>query len=139
MTSTPLDILQKRDLELGPLSNAPAPHDAGPWRHWTLRNDDEGIAWLVLDKQGARANTLSEDVLTELDAVLSKIEHDKPKGLVIRSGKKAGFIAGADISELRGITDPAKMETMLVRGHAILDRLDHLPLPTIAVIHGYCL
>src|SRR5207253_987305 len=43
------------------------------------------------------------------------------------------------ISELRGITDPAKMETMLVRGHAILDRLDHLPLPTIAVIHGYCL
>ena len=139
MTSTALDVIQKRDRELGPLSSAAAAQDAGPWRHWTLQNDEDGIAWLVIDKQGANANTLSEDVLTELDAALSKIEQDKPKGLVIRSSKKAGFIAGADIGELRGITDPAKMEAMLVRGHAILDRLDRLPLPTIAVIHGYCL
>ena len=27
----------------------------------------------------------------------------------------------------------------MTRGHAVLDRLDRLPLPTIAVIHGYCL
>jgi 3-hydroxyacyl-CoA dehydrogenase/enoyl-CoA hydratase/3-hydroxybutyryl-CoA epimerase len=138
MTGT-LDVLQKRDLELGPLSNATAAQVAGPWRHWTLQKDEDGIAWLVLDKQGASANTLSEDVLTELDAVLSKVEQDRPDGLVIRSRKTAGFIAGADIGELRGITDPAKMEAMLVRGHAILDRLDRLPFPTVAVIHGYCL
>ena len=33
----------------------------------------------------------------------------------------------------------AQIEALLTRGHAVLDRLDRLPLPTIAVIHGYCL
>jgi 3-hydroxyacyl-CoA dehydrogenase / enoyl-CoA hydratase / 3-hydroxybutyryl-CoA epimerase len=139
MTGTPLDVIRNRDLELGPLSNAMAAQDAGPWRHWTLRNDDDGIAWLLIDKQGANANTLSEDVLTEFDAALSRIEHDRPKGLVIRSGKPGGFIAGADIGEFRGIADSAQVEALLVRGHGVLDRLDRLPLPTVAVIHGYCL
>jgi hypothetical protein len=60
MTGTPLNVIRSRDLELGPLSNAIVAQDAAPWRHWTLRNDDDGIAWLVIDKQGANANTLSE-------------------------------------------------------------------------------
>jgi 3-hydroxyacyl-CoA dehydrogenase/enoyl-CoA hydratase/3-hydroxybutyryl-CoA epimerase len=138
MTGSALDVIRNR-VELGPLANAAPAQDAGPWRHWTLRNDDDGIAWLVIDKQGASANTLSEDVLTELDAALSAIERARPKGLVIRSGKPGGFIAGADIGEFRGVADAAKVEALLVRGHAVLDRLDRLPLPTVAVIHGYCL
>src|SRR5205807_2567646 len=85
------------------------------------------------------ANTLSEAVLSELDAALAVIERERPQGLVIRSGKPAGFIAGADIGEFRGMTDPAKAEALLARGHDVLDRLDRLPLPTVAVIHGYCL
>src|SRR6202521_240188 len=139
MTGSALDVIRNRDLDLGPLSNAAPAQDAGPWRHWTLRNDDDGIAWLAIDKQGASANTLSEDVLTELDAALSTIERARPKGLVIRSGKPGGFMAGADIGELRGVADPAKVEGLLGRGHALLYLLDRLPLPTIAVIHGYCL
>jgi 3-hydroxyacyl-CoA dehydrogenase/enoyl-CoA hydratase/3-hydroxybutyryl-CoA epimerase len=139
MISAPLDVLCRRDLELGPLANDMSPHDASPWRHWRLQTDDAGISWLIIDKQGASANTLSEEVLSELDAVLSKVEQDKPKGLVIRSGKPSGFIAGADIGEFRGIADSGKVEALLARGHAVFDRLDHLPLPTIAVIHGYCL
>ena len=79
-TETPLHLLEKRDLELGPFSDVGAPADAGPWRHWRLRNDETGVAWLVIDKQGASANTLSEDVLTELDAVLTKVEQDRPRG-----------------------------------------------------------
>ena len=78
-------------------------------------------------------------MLTELDDVLGKIERDRPRGLVIRSAKPGGFIAGADIGEFRGVTDAAQVEALLTRGHAVLDRLDRLPLPTVAVIHGYCL
>jgi 3-hydroxyacyl-CoA dehydrogenase/enoyl-CoA hydratase/3-hydroxybutyryl-CoA epimerase len=104
-----------------------------------MRADEDGIVWLLFDKQGASANTLSEDVLVELDAALARIERDRPRGLVIRSAKPGGFIAGADIGGFRGITDPAKVEAELARGHAVLDRLDRLPLPTVAVIHGYCL
>ncbi len=111
----------------------------GAWRHWKLARDDGGIAWLVLDKQGASANTLSEDVLVELNDVLETLERDLPKGLVIRSAKPAGFVAGADIGEFRAMTDVAGIEERLTKGHAILDRLDHLKCPTVAVVHGYCL
>jgi 3-hydroxyacyl-CoA dehydrogenase/enoyl-CoA hydratase/3-hydroxybutyryl-CoA epimerase len=134
-----LAILGKRDLELGPFAIDEAPQEPGPWAHWRLRTDEDGIAWLLFDKKDSSANTLSEDVLTELNAVLEKLERDHPRGLVIRSAKRSGFIAGADIAQFRGVTDPAQIESTLTRGHAVLDRLDRLPLPTVAVIHGYCL
>jgi 3-hydroxyacyl-CoA dehydrogenase/enoyl-CoA hydratase/3-hydroxybutyryl-CoA epimerase len=134
-----LTILGKRDIELGPFALDEAPQEAGPWANWRLRTDEDGIAWLLFDKQDASANTLSAAVLAELDAVLEKLERDRPRGLVIRSAKRGGFIAGADIAQFRGVTDTAAIEALLARGHAVLNRLDRLPLPTIAVIHGYCL
>ncbi len=134
-----LAVLGRRDLELGPFAIDEAAQDAGSWANWRMRTDEGGIAWLLFDKKDASANTLSEEVLTELDAVLEKLEQVRPRGLVIRSAKPAGFIAGADIAQFRGVTDTATIEALLTRGHAVLDRLDHLPLPTIAVIHGYCL
>ncbi len=95
------DVLAPRNLELGPLAG----HEraGSPWRNWLLARDDDGIAWLALDKANASANTLSEDVLAELNDVLASLERDMPKGLVLRSAKPKGFIAGADIGEFRGI------------------------------------
>jgi 3-hydroxyacyl-CoA dehydrogenase/enoyl-CoA hydratase/3-hydroxybutyryl-CoA epimerase len=104
-----------------------------------MRADEDGIAWLLFDKKDASTNTLDDETLVELDAALDKLERDRPRGLVIRSAKAGGFVAGADIAQFRRITDVAQIEALLARGHAILDRLDRLPLPTIAVIHGYCL
>jgi 3-hydroxyacyl-CoA dehydrogenase / enoyl-CoA hydratase / 3-hydroxybutyryl-CoA epimerase len=134
-----LSIIGKRDLELGSFAADEAPQEASPWANWRLRPDEDGIAWLLLDKKDSSANTLSADVLTELNAVLDKVERDRPRGLVIRSAKRSGFIAGADIAGFRGVTDVAQIETMIAKGHAVLDRLDRLPLPTVAVIHGFCL
>jgi 3-hydroxyacyl-CoA dehydrogenase/enoyl-CoA hydratase/3-hydroxybutyryl-CoA epimerase len=138
-TKPALDVLGKRDLELGPFAIDEARQDAGPWKHWRMRADEDGIAWLLFDKKDASTNTLDDEALVELDAALDKLERDRPRGLVIRSAKAGGFVAGADIVQFRRITDVAQIEALLARGHAILDRLDRLPLPTIAVIHGYCL
>ena len=93
----------------------------------------------MLDKPDSSANTLSEDVLIELDDVLATLERDLPKGVILRSAKPSGFIAGADIGEFSGMTDAAAVETRLTHGNAIVDRLDRLAVPTVAVIHGYCL
>jgi 3-hydroxyacyl-CoA dehydrogenase/enoyl-CoA hydratase/3-hydroxybutyryl-CoA epimerase len=135
-----LAILGKRNLELGPFSAEHGPEDAaGPWTHWRMRTDEDGTAWLLFDKKDSSANTLSEEVLTELNAILEKLEHETPWGVVIRSAKPGGFIAGADIAQFRGVTDTAQIEALLTRGHAVLDRLDKLPCVTVAVIHGYCL
>jgi 3-hydroxyacyl-CoA dehydrogenase/enoyl-CoA hydratase/3-hydroxybutyryl-CoA epimerase len=131
------DVLAPRNLELGPLSAGGQTGEA--WRHWKLARDDNGVAWLVLDKAGASANTLSEDVLVELNAVLTRIEREPPKGVVLRSAKQSGFIAGADIGEFRGMTDATLAERRLREAHAVIDRLDRLTVPIVAVIHGYCL
>ena len=129
------DVLAPRNLELGPLAGS----TGGPSRNWKLARDDNGIAWLVLDKAGASANTLSQDVLTELNDLLAGLERDLPKGVVLRSAKPGGFIAGADINEFRGMSDAAAVESRLIQAHAVVDRLDHLAVPTVAVVHGYCL
>jgi 3-hydroxyacyl-CoA dehydrogenase/enoyl-CoA hydratase/3-hydroxybutyryl-CoA epimerase len=130
------DVLAPRNLELGPLA-AGTPEKT--WNNWKLARDEGGIAWLILDKPDAGANTLSVDVLSELDSVLASLEQDPPKGVVLRSAKPAGFIAGADIGEFGGMTDIAMIEERLREANAVVDRLDRLAVPTVAVIHGYCL
>jgi len=129
------DIIGRDNMELGPARG----ETAGPWRHWRLARDEGGIAWLIFDKQDASTNTLSEDVLTEFNDVLAAVEQDQPKGLVIRSAKRNGFIAGADIGEFRNMTDPPAIEARLRQANAVIDRLDRLNVPTVAVVHGFCL
>jgi 3-hydroxyacyl-CoA dehydrogenase/enoyl-CoA hydratase/3-hydroxybutyryl-CoA epimerase len=67
-------------------------NDAGA-RSWKLERDADGIAWLTLDKPGTSANVLSAGVLTELDELLGALEQDRPRGAVLLSAKKSGFVA----------------------------------------------
>ncbi|GAA3849070.1 3-hydroxyacyl-CoA dehydrogenase NAD-binding domain-containing protein [[Pseudomonas] carboxydohydrogena] len=133
MDSKILDAMKDHVLELGPQPSS------GPYRHFKLTRDEDGIAWLLFDREGASANTLSTEVLEEFSQILTALESERPAGLVIRSAKRSGFIAGADINEFRGLSDPALVEQQLGRGHEILDRLENLKMPTVAVIHGFCL
>ena len=78
-------------------------------------------------------------MIEELDTVLAALESERPTGLVIRSAKTSGFIAGADVNEFRGATDPGAVETEIGQAHAVIDRLEALKVPSVAVIHGFCL
>jgi 3-hydroxyacyl-CoA dehydrogenase / enoyl-CoA hydratase / 3-hydroxybutyryl-CoA epimerase len=106
---------------------------------WTLARDGEGIAWLTLDKPGTSANVLSASVLAELDGLLGQLEQASPKGVVVISAKKSGFIAGADIKEFTQLTDEATGYTLTRRGQRVFDRLEALPCPVVAAIHGFAL
>ncbi|MDH3703431.1 MAG: 3-hydroxyacyl-CoA dehydrogenase NAD-binding domain-containing protein [Alphaproteobacteria bacterium] len=108
-------------------------------RHWHGERDAKNVHWLSLDKSNSSTNTLSQDVLAALEVVLDELDADPPAGLIIRSGKPNGFIAGADISEFQGLSDPDRVAEIVRRGHAILDRFEALPYPTVALIHGFCL
>ncbi|MHC2786894.1 enoyl-CoA hydratase/carnithine racemase [Bradyrhizobium liaoningense] len=134
MDSKIMTALGDRLLTLGP-----APAADSPYRHFKLTRDADGVAWLLFDRADASANTLSSDVMEEFDAVLAAIETERPAGLVIRSAKPSGFIAGADVNEFRGASDPGMVETRIRAAHAVVDHLEALKLPTVAVIHGFCL
>jgi 3-hydroxyacyl-CoA dehydrogenase / enoyl-CoA hydratase / 3-hydroxybutyryl-CoA epimerase len=134
MDSRIMNVLGDRVLERGPKFDA-----TSPYRHFKLSHDVDGVAWLLFDREGASANTLSAEVIEELDTILGSLENQRPTGLVIRSAKKSGFIAGADVNEFRGATDAGAVEAAIGRAHAVIDRLEALKMPTVAVIHGFCL
>jgi 3-hydroxyacyl-CoA dehydrogenase/enoyl-CoA hydratase/3-hydroxybutyryl-CoA epimerase len=94
---------------------------------------------LTLDKAGSSTNSLSQSVLEELDLLLGVIAAAPPRALILRSGKTSGFIAGADVTEFTAIRDEATALALIRRGQSILSKLAALPLPTIALIHGFCL
>jgi len=126
-------VLGPREMERGPELTIRA------LAHWILAKDEDGIAWLTLDRAGESTNTLSEEVIRDLDQMLTEIEGLDAKGLVMRSAKKGGFVAGADIRDFRGVTDPEEIAARMNEAHRIVDRLAGLKIPTVAVIHGHCL
>src|ERR1700760_2634830 len=134
MESKILDVLADRVLELGP-----KPAASGPYRNFKLTRDTDGVAWLLFDREGASANTLSPEGMEELDRILGELESQRPAGIVIRSAKPSGFIAGADVNAFRGASDPSVVETMMAQAHLVTDRLEAVKFPTVAVIHGFCL
>jgi 3-hydroxyacyl-CoA dehydrogenase/enoyl-CoA hydratase/3-hydroxybutyryl-CoA epimerase len=110
-----------------------------PSATWKLERDAEGIAWLSLDKPATSANVLSGAVLMELDGLLGPLERDLPRGAVVFSAKKSGFIAGADIKEFTALSDEASGYQLIHRGQQVLNRLAALGCPTVAAIHGFAL
>lgn len=108
-------------------------------KHWHYTLDGENIAWLSLDKANASANTLDAEVLQELDQLLDSAQHDMPLGLVIKSGKASGFIAGADVKTFTRLSSETEALQLIRSAHAIFNRLSSLPFPTIALISGFCL
>ncbi len=106
---------------------------------WTYTREEGGLAVLVLDVPERSANTLSSLVLTQLAEQMDRIEQDRPAGLLIRSGKRSGFIAGADIKEFTTLGSEREALVMVRRGQVLCDRLAALPCPTVALIHGFAL
>ncbi|MGQ0656767.1 MAG: 3-hydroxyacyl-CoA dehydrogenase NAD-binding domain-containing protein [Chromatiales bacterium] len=109
------------------------------YRHWRLERDKDDLAWASIDKAEARTNVLSAEVFDELERLLDALERSPPRGLVIRSGKCNGFIAGADISEFTVINTEAEALRLVQRGQAVFDRIEALSVPTVCQIHGFCL
>lgn len=107
--------------------------------NWRLERDAEGIAWLCFDKAEASTNVLSGHVMVELDARLAELEADVPRGVIVYSGKKTGFIAGADIKEFTSLKTEEQAFELIRRGQEVLARLERLPCPSVALIGGFAL
>jgi len=107
--------------------------------HWKLEIDTDGFAWLMIDKAESNANVLSAEVLRELNDALERLESDLPNGVVLHSGKRSGFVMGADINEFTSIETPEQAYELIRLGQGVIDRLAALPCPTVAVINGFAL
>lgn len=109
------------------------------WKHWRLEREADGVAWLWFDHTEGDMNVLSSSALDELSGVLDEIGQQAPQGLIIASAKSAGFIAGADVAEFRGMENEQAARALVQRGWSVFNKLAALPYPTLALIKGHCL
>jgi 3-hydroxyacyl-CoA dehydrogenase/enoyl-CoA hydratase/3-hydroxybutyryl-CoA epimerase len=101
---------------------------------------EDAVAWVTFDLSGEKVNKLSRAVMERLREVLSELE-SRPdvRGAVFASAKDGMFLAGADVSEIRGVRSAEEAEEAVRAGQAIMDRIESLPFPTVAAISGVCL
>src|SRR5688500_2795795 len=107
--------------------------------YWQAEARPDGAVVLSFDRAGESVNTFAQDVLIELDASLEWIALDPPTGLVIRSSKAKGFIAGDPILEFQKFDEQGTIGDSIRRGQQVFQRLAELPCPTVAAIHGFCM
>jgi 3-hydroxyacyl-CoA dehydrogenase/enoyl-CoA hydratase/3-hydroxybutyryl-CoA epimerase len=107
--------------------------------NWRIEADADGVAWLCFDKAGASTNVLAGEVMLELGERVRELARQKPKAVIVYSAKSSGFIAGADIKEFTGLKTPDDAFKLIRQGQLVLDELEKLPCPTLALINGFCL
>ncbi|MBT8399852.1 MAG: enoyl-CoA hydratase/isomerase family protein, partial [Rhodothermia bacterium] len=112
-------------------------HLFGPF---SLAISDAGIAVAVFDTPGEKQNILRERYIADADAMLDLIATESSvQGLVIESGKKDSFIAGADVSMLANCRTVEEAAALSRSGQMLFNRLESLPFPVVAAIDGACL
>jgi 3-hydroxyacyl-CoA dehydrogenase/enoyl-CoA hydratase/3-hydroxybutyryl-CoA epimerase len=107
--------------------------------HWKAETDGGGIVVLTLDRDGASVNALNRAVIDELAQIVERLSFDPPKGVVIRSGKANGFIAGADIHEFELYEKQGGVLASIENGQRVFQNLARLRCATVAAIHGFCM
>jgi len=109
------------------------------YRHWRLEFDLDQVCWLTLDREGESANSLSSEVLSELEQIVTFLESEPPAGLVLQSGKKGSFIVGADVREFDQVENVEQAAGFIRETHHLFNRIESLKFPTAVIIEGYCL
>jgi len=104
-----------------------------------MDRDERGVATVTFDVRGTPFNVFNDEVIGELRAVIDELDRDPPRVVVFRSGKASGFFAGADVNRIQQLETPDEVRAVIDAGHDVFDRIEHLPCPTVAVIHGPCL
>jgi len=109
---------------------------AGVFSLQVLQN---GLATLTFDLASKKVNVFTLEVLAEFDALLTDLANRQDvRCLTILSAKPNSFIAGLDVQEIAGVTDPGEAEEGSRAGQRLFDRFSQLPFPKIAAIQGTC-
>ncbi|MBE6069113.1 MAG: enoyl-CoA hydratase/isomerase family protein [Clostridium lundense] len=100
-------------------------------------NIEENVAIMTMSRPKA-LNALNNQTLEELDAIIESISSDKEVLGVIITGEGKGFVAGADIAQMR----PYKAEegrNYAEYAQSVFNKIEALGKPVIAAVNGYAL
>ena len=100
----------------------------------------DGVAVVTFDVPGEPVNAIGVKVGEQMRLLMPRLLDDgRVRSVVLISGKKDNFIAGADISMLQSIRSAAEATQLSREMQSMLDRLAASRKPVVAAIHGACL
>ncbi len=109
------------------------------YRHWKRELRADGVLHVQIDVAESSVNVLSQAVLDELQLLIQEIEQAPATAVILSSAKTAGFLAGADINEFLELKSREAVVAKLRPVDDLFLRIERLPCPTVALIHGHCL
>lgn len=93
------------------------------------------VLWVHLQRPEV-LNAINEDIIAGLNAAVDRASERDVRVMVIRGTGRA-FCAGADLVQVPGATpDIARMEQVVARVLAVVERIASLPKPVIAGVNG---
>jgi enoyl-CoA hydratase len=99
---------------------------------------NQGIGTITVNRPKA-LNALNGALLGELSQALDEIAADEDiRVLVLTGAGDKSFVAGADITELATF-DSLSAKNFAAAGHAIIRKLQQLPIAVIAAVNGFAL
>jgi enoyl-CoA hydratase len=98
----------------------------------------EGFIAVVTISRPSALNALNSDFFSEFNQLLDTIESDTAVRVLVITGEGKAFVAGADISEMSGMT-PDEGKAFAEKGQRSFERLEQLPIPVIAAVNGFAL
>ncbi|MGR5518336.1 fatty acid oxidation complex subunit alpha FadJ [Vibrio harveyi] len=107
---------------------------------FSLKIDEQNIAWLAIDVPNEKMNTLQAAFADEMKEIFAQLKDTNGvKGMIIHSLKPDNFVAGADVRMLEACTTANEAEALAKQGQELFQQLSDLPYPVVAAIHGPCL
>lgn len=102
--------------------------------------DPAGIVTLWVNQPRMPVVVMDRWLLSQIDLALDRIdaETEPVTGFVLMSASERVFIAGADLNEIQGLSDP-DLDAYLAQGQQVLNRIEALPCPSVACINGAAL
>jgi enoyl-CoA hydratase/carnithine racemase len=98
-----------------------------------------GIARITLNRPD-RLNAISPDLLQDLDRACDAAIADATVRVVTLTANGRTFCAGADLRAVKELSpDPERWGAFMGLWHRVFDRIEALPLPVIAGVHGLAL
>lgn len=96
------------------------------------------VQWLIINRPD-KLNALNQEVLSALgDALEASLKDDKVGALVVSGSGEKAFVAGADISEFRGLT-ASQAQALALKGQKLFSRIEEAPKPILAAVNGFAL
>ncbi len=110
------------------------------YTNYKLIERGDGWTEVCFDQPDSKANVFTEAALRELGQVAQELSEKRDlKGVIFTSGKSDIFIAGADLSLIKGLDTIDKAIEGCTFGQQVIHRISLLPCETVAAINGACL